>query len=130
MEPILPKKPQQSMMGGEVGFPQTPLPQGTPQYTNTGTMGLRQAMDNMVDSTPYKVAQLVPGLNVPLSAASYGSHMARGMQGEASLDAVGAIPGAGPLRMIPRVLPNMSRGSVTANAMRGSTLANALGLFY
>ena len=94
-----------------------------PPYTPEQNAAAMQGLHKVVDSPLYNVAQSVPGLNIPLSAVAYGSHVSRGLTASASLDAVSAIPGAGLSRMVPRVLPNLTRGSLVANGMRAGTLA-------
>ena len=82
-------------------------------------------MHAVVDHPAYNVAQLAPGPhNIPMGLTAYASNMMRGNYDDAKFAAVGSIPGAKIAHMVPRVLPNLTRGSMTANAMRASTLAN------
>lgn len=107
-------------------LPPAPVYSGRPArqpYTPEQNASVMQGLHKAVDSPWYNVAQAVPGLNIPLSAVAYGSHLSRGLRGAAALDAVSAIPGAGLSRMVPRVLPNLTRGSLVANGMRAGTLA-------
>jgi hypothetical protein len=85
------------------------------------------SLADVVDHPAYQAAQMIPLANIPLNAVAYGSHMSRGMHNQAMLDAVGVVPGAGMARIVPKVAPRLTRGSLTANSMRASDLANASG---
>lgn len=74
--------------------PAIPFP-NSPELTNTPPPPKPATWHDMVDDPAYKVASLLPGPNIPMSALAYTSHMMRDQPLNAVGDAVGIIPGLG-----------------------------------
>ncbi len=93
VEPLV-RKPKFGEVGGFPQIAEAPPTYNTPQ-PQFGDAGLSGAIHSMVDHPLFSVAQVVPGLNIPANALAYGSHMARDMTGDAVVDSLSMIPGAG-----------------------------------